>query len=119
MSNNWALDTKVPLYEASKDTGKFVAGILAQAEKPSGKQFFAASGWYTPTEMVATIEKVSGEKVTFSSVPDQVFEGFLPPAAAKELAETFIFIREYAYYGPGAEEGVADTLKVSKFDLDS
>lgn len=118
MANNWAPDTKVPLYEVGKDTGKFVAGILAQPEKPSGKQFFGATGWYTPTEMVAAIEKVSGEKVTFSSVPDQVYEGFLPPAIAKELTETFVFIREYAYYGPGAEEGVADALKVFKVHLD-
>lgn len=112
LANNLAPDTKVPLYEVNNDTSKFVAGILAQTEKPSGKRVFGATGWYTPTEMVATIEKVSGKKVTFSSVSDQVYEGFLPPNIAKELTETFAFIREFAYYGPGAEEGVAESLKI-------
>lgn len=112
LANNLSPDTKVPLYEVNGDTGKFVAGILARTENPSGKRVFGATGWYTPTEMVATIEKVSGKKVTFSSLPDQVFEGFLPPAMAKELTETFAFIREFAYYGPGAEEGLAESLKV-------
>ena len=119
LANNWTLDTKVPLYEVNADTGKFVAGILAQSEKPSGKRVFGATGWYTPQEIVGTIEKVSGKKVTFSSLPDQVFEGVLPPTMAKELTETFAFIREFAYYGPGAEEGLAESLKVRNTISDS
>lgn len=105
-------DTKIPLFEAESDTGKFVAGILAHIAKPSGQRIFGATGWYTPTDMVSTIEKVSGKKTTFSTLPDEVFESFLPPAIAKELAETFKFIKEYAYYGPGAEAGLAESLKV-------
>lgn len=112
LANNLAPDSKLPLYEVNNDTGKFVAGILAQAESLSGKRVFAATGWYTPTEMMATIEKVSGKKVTFSSLPDQVYEGFLPPAVAKELMETFAFMREFPYYGPGSEEGLAESLKI-------
>lgn len=94
------------------DTGNFVAGILAHIQKPSGRRIFGASDWYTPTEMVSAIEKVSGKKTTFSSLPDEVFESFLPPAIAKEMAETFRFIDKYAYFGPGAKEGLAESLKV-------
>lgn len=95
------------------DTGKFVAGILAHIQKPSGRRVFGATDWYTPTDMVSTIEKVSGKKTSFSTLPDEVFEGFLPPAIAKELVDTFRFINEHAYYGPGAK-GLAESLKVMK-----
>ena len=112
MANNLKPDTKIPLFEEDKDTGKFVAGILANIPKPSGRRVFGATDWYTPTDMVSTIEKVSGKKTTFTSLPDEVFESFLPPSIAKELQETFAFIREHAYYGPGAEEGLSESLKV-------
>ena len=106
------LDTKIPLFEASKDTGKFVAGILAHISKPSGERIFGATGWYTCTDMVSTIEKVSGEKVSYSAVPDEVFQSSLPPNIARELTETFMFMRDYAYFGPKAEEGLTQSLKV-------
>ena len=96
------------------DTGKFVAGILAHIQKPSGRRVFGATDWYTPTDIVHTLEKVSGKKTSFSTLPDEVFESFLPPAIAKELAETFRFVNEHAYYGPGAKEGLAESLKVRK-----
>ena len=108
MANNFAPDSKIPLFEESRDTGKF----LAQNEKPSGKRVFGATGWYTPTEMMAAVEKVSGQKATFKSVPTHVFAGFLPPPLAKEIPETFDFIKDYHYYGSGAEEALTESLKV-------
>jgi len=106
-------DTEIPLFE-EMDTGKFVAGILTHIPKPAGRRVFGATDWYTPTDMVSTIGRVSGKKTTFSTLPDEVFEGYLPPAIAKELAENFRFIDEFAYYGPGAKEGLADSLKVMR-----
>lgn len=112
MANNLATDAQVPLFEETNDTGKWVAGILAQPEKPSGKRVFGASGWYTPVEMMTAVEKVSGQKATFTTVPDQVYAGFLPPNIADELVETFLFLQQYGLFGPGAKEGVAEGLKV-------
>ena len=71
-----------------------------------------ASDWYTPMDIVSTIERVSGKKTTFTSVPDDVIEGMLPPQMAKLLAETFKFIREYGYYGPGGEQLVEESYSV-------
>ena len=105
-------DTKIPLFEEEEDTGKFVAGILAHVGQPSGQRIFGATDWYTMTDAAATIEKISGKKTTFTSLPDEVFKGFLPPQLATELVETFSFIHEYAYFGAGAEEGLTESLKV-------
>lgn len=105
-------DTKMPLFDADNDTGKFVAGILAHISKPAGQFVYGATDWYTPIDVVSTIEKVSGKKTTFTSVPDEVFEGFLPPQTAKELAGTFKYIRDFGYYGQRGEQILTQSLSV-------
>ncbi|CAF9908889.1 MAG: hypothetical protein HETSPECPRED_008760 [Heterodermia speciosa] len=109
----WNLEpgVKMPLFDAD-DTGKFVSGILLQSSKLLGQRVFGATDWYTPDQVVSTIEKVSGKKATYQALPDEVFKGFLPPLMAEELTETLIFMREYAYYGPEAEEGVKQSLQI-------
>ena len=102
----------MPLFDTD-DTGKFVAGIMLQASKPLGHRVFGATDWYTPDEIVSTVTKVSGKTTKYQAVSDETFKSFLPPQIAEEMAETFIFIRDYAYYGPGAEQGLTDSLKVS------
>ena len=114
MANKFKPGTKIPLLEEVKDTGKFVAGILAHTSKPSGQLVYGASGWFTPTDMVSAIERVSGRKTTFTSLSDETFESFLPPNLAKEMSETFSFIDEYAYFGPGAEQLLEESLAVRK-----
>ena len=95
------------------DTGKFVAGILLQPSKLLGQRIFGATDWYTPQQIVSTFEKVSGKKATYQALPDEVFKSFLPPVMAEELVETLIFMRDYAYYGPGAEQGLKESLQVA------
>ncbi|KAL8825218.1 MAG: hypothetical protein Q9170_007878 [Blastenia crenularia] len=108
---NLAPDSKSPLFDAAGDTGKFVAGILLNQPELSGKDIYGATGWYTPTDIVNTIQEVSGKKTTFQQVPDETFQSFLPEAIAKELTDTFAMIREYAYYGPGGDEILDMSLK--------
>ena len=95
------------------DTGKFVAGILLQPSKLLGQRIFGATDWYTPKQIISTLEKVSGKKATYQALSDEVFKSFLPPVIAEELTETLIFTRDYAYYGPGAEQGLTKSLQVN------
>ncbi|KAL8709166.1 MAG: hypothetical protein Q9220_006046 [cf. Caloplaca sp. 1 TL-2023] len=104
-------DTKIPLFAAADDAGKFVAGILLNQPALLGKDIYGATGWFTPTEIVAAIEKVTGRKTTFNELPDKVFESFLPKAIGEELMETFMLVRDYAYYGPGGDKIVEESLK--------
>ncbi|KAL8951058.1 MAG: hypothetical protein Q9222_002951 [Ikaeria aurantiellina] len=104
-------DTKIPLFAAAEDTGKFVAGILLNHPTLLGKDIYAATGWYTPTDIVKAIEKVSGRKTTFNELPDKTFQSFLPEAIGEELMETFMLVRDYAYYGPGGDKILEESLK--------
>lgn len=102
----------MPLFDTD-DTGKFIAGILLQPSKLLGQCIFGATDWYTPQQIISTFEKVSGKKATYQALPDEVFKSFLPPVMAEELTETLIFMRDYAYYGPGAEQGLKNSLQVT------
>ncbi|KAL8915322.1 MAG: hypothetical protein Q9171_000192 [Xanthocarpia ochracea] len=104
-------DTKIPLFDAANDTGKFAAGILLNPSELLNKEVYAATGWYTPTDIVNAIEKFSGKKTTYHQVPDETFKTFFPEAIGEEMMETFMLVRDYAYYGPGGDKGVAESLK--------
>ncbi|KAL8995935.1 MAG: hypothetical protein Q9169_004436 [Polycauliona sp. 2 TL-2023] len=104
-------DTKIPLFDAAVDTGKFAAGIMLNPSELLNKDVYAASGWYTPTDIVNAIEKFSGKKTTFNQLPDETFRSYLPEAIAEEMMETFMLVRDYAYYGPGGDKILAESLK--------
>jgi uncharacterized protein YbjT (DUF2867 family) len=100
-------ETHVALLDTATDTGTYVAGILSQDPKSvNGLYVPAVSQWRTPTEIVQTISKVSGTEVKFQSVPEKVWQSFLPmpEKIAQELAENMVLIRDYSYYGKGAEK---------------
>ncbi|KAL8802531.1 MAG: hypothetical protein Q9182_003771 [Xanthomendoza sp. 2 TL-2023] len=105
-------DTKMPLFDAAGDTGKFVAGILLNPSESLNKDIYAATGWYTPTDVVNAIEDFSGKKTTFNEVPDETFKQFLPEAIGEEMMETFMLVKDYAYYGPGGDKILEESLKV-------
>ncbi|KAL8705610.1 MAG: hypothetical protein Q9201_001297 [Fulgogasparrea decipioides] len=107
-------DTNMPLFDASADTGKFVAGIMLNRDKTMGKDVYGATGWYTPTEIANTIQEVSGKKTVFQEVPDEIFKRFLPEAVGQELMETFMLIKDFGYYGEGGREILEESLKVSQ-----
>ena len=108
---NLSLRDRMPLFDTD-DTGKFVAGILLQPSRQLGERIFGATDWYTVEQIVSTIEKVSGKKVKYQELPDEVFKSFLPAEIAEEMTQTLMFMREYAYYGPGADEALEESLKV-------
>jgi uncharacterized protein YbjT (DUF2867 family) len=99
--------TQVPLFDAATDTGTYVAGILSQdPESVNGLYVPAVSQWLTPNEIVQTITKVTGTEVKFQSVPEKVWQSFLPmpEKLAEELTENMVLVRDYSYYGKGAEK---------------
>lgn len=109
----WSLnpDTKIPMYDAATDTGKFAAGILLHQPELLGKDIYAVGAWYTPIDVVKTIEEVSGTKTTYQQVDDKTFQSFFPEAMGEEMMETFRLVREYAYYGEGGDKIAEMSLK--------
>lgn len=105
-------DTPVPLIDAQIDTGNFVAAVLLKPNGLFGRQIFAASGWYTPNQIVSTTSEVSGKKMSYTELSDEIFQSFLPQEMAREFAETFKLINDHAYYGKNAQQEVAEAQKV-------
>jgi len=99
--------TQVALFDTATDTGTYVAGILSQDPKSvNGLYVPAVSQWLTPNEIVQTITNVTGTQVKFQSVPEKVWQSFLPmpEKIAEELTENMVLVRDYSYYGKGAEK---------------
>lgn len=109
-----ATDTQVPLFDAAQDTGTFVGGILGypQPTELNGKYIQAVSEWSTPSKIVSQLSEVLGREVKFDELPEQVFIKFLPEKTAAELTENMVLIRDYSYYGPGAEKKQEDSNRV-------
>ena len=78
-------------------------------DKYNGKNFTAATAYYTPAEMIQVWEKVTGKKIKFAKAG---FLGSGPlPEAAKMLKEGEGLIEKYGMYGPTAREDLEWTLK--------
>ncbi|KAL8869344.1 MAG: hypothetical protein Q9174_004340 [Haloplaca sp. 1 TL-2023] len=105
-------DTKIPLFDAAADTGKFVAGMLLNRDATLGKIIYGASGLMTPTDITTTITSVSGKKTEFIELDDQTFKSFLPEAIGQELMETFMLIKNFGYYGHVGEHFLDESLKI-------
>lgn len=107
--------TQVPLLDAAHDTGVFVGGILGYPNPAEldGKYIQAVSEWATPSKIVADISEVVGQEVKFNSVPEEVLLNLMSAnPAAEELTENMVLIRDYSYYGKGAEKNQAESNKV-------
>ena len=110
-------ETQLPLIEIVDDTGKYVGAILAQPEKYEGKVFSASTRLYSYSEIVETMSKASGKTVKYNQLPLSVWKSFLPPASADYLADMFLWIQDYGYYGPQSEELVNWTAKQARGKL--
>ena len=93
-------DQEIPMLDVPNDFGKFVASCLANPTATMGKYILATSGWFTPIDIVRSIEECTGTKTLFYEIPLERYQG------SKELFDNLIMIREFDYYGPGSREAV-------------
>lgn len=106
-----ANETRIPWTDAAGDTGKWVAGILEKGKEADGARVQAAGAWSSPKELVEELSKETGVDVKYNQVPPEVFETFFPKAMAAEMKETMLLIKDYSYYGKGAEKNQTDANK--------
>jgi len=117
ISNVVTPQTQLPLIETAADTGKYVGAILAEPEKYEGKVFSAATKLYSLEDIVQTISKVTGKTVKYDQLPESVFRGFLPPAAADKLVEMMLYFQDFGYYGPQTKDLVEWTAQNARGKL--
>lgn len=104
--------TQVPVIDISEDTGTYVAAILAaDSATVNGKSFQGVSSWTTPNEIVQTLSQVTGKQLKYNDIDAEKWSGFLPRKVSAELKENMLLVRDYSYYGKGAETKQAEQDK--------
>lgn len=115
LSLPWDADkTQVAILVPGVDTGTFVAGIIGYSDPKEldGKYIQGVSEWSTPSKIVKELSSAIGQEVKFNSIPEDVFINYLPKESAQELTENMVLVRDYSYYGLGAEKKQSESDKV-------
>lgn len=104
MNNIVTPQTCFPLIDTAKDTGKFVAAILAEPDKYEGKIFCAATKLYSMQEIADIMSKHSGKTVKYNQLPEEVFKSFMPKGLGEELCQMMLYFQDFGYYGEHSED---------------
>ncbi|EXJ82766.1 hypothetical protein A1O3_06581 [Capronia epimyces CBS 606.96] len=102
--------TWVPVIDIQKDTGLFTAGLFEAASKANGVSVQGVSEWLHPRQITDTLSEVTGKDVVFVQQPASVESAAsLGNRIAEELTQNMILIRDYSYFGKGAEKDQAES----------
>ena len=93
---------KIPLVDPTSETGLFTATVLRKFPDWNGKRVLAASGWYTPNQLINEFSEAIGKPAKYQQIPGEVFKSFMPPPVAQELLENFLLLDDkVGYYNNG------------------
>lgn len=90
-------DTRIPLIDAT-EMGNWIAPILECPDQYEGKVLEAMEGWYTWEQIVEVVSNVTGKKIAYQQVPDELFKEWMPPAVKDDMQGMFVFYRDYGFY---------------------
>lgn len=105
-----ASSAQAPMYDARRDTGKFVRGMVVGLEDGTfklGGAVLGASRRYALQEAVDTFAKLfpeEGKRAKFLQLPNEEYKGIMlgagmPDFAAQEVLENMRLLGEFDYYG--------------------
>jgi hypothetical protein len=92
-------------------SGKFIGAIIKNRSILLGSHIFGAVDYYTPEQILAVLEEVTGKKTQFVQVSSEAYKSFLPEFMAQEMLENHLFIEEPGYYGGASLDGSQKILK--------
>ncbi len=95
--------TWVGMIDIRADTGKFVVGLWEAGKEADGKYVQGVSEWVHPNQIVAEISKATGKTVEWNQTEMSVEIADTLPKIPAELMENMLLIRDYSYFGNGAE----------------
>ncbi|KAM0126708.1 hypothetical protein ACHAO1_009940 [Botrytis cinerea] len=90
-------DTRMPLIDAT-EMGKWIAPILESPDEYEGKVLEAMEGWYTWKEIAEIVSSVTGKRVAYQQVSDELFKEWMPPLVKDDMQGMFVFYRNYGFY---------------------
>jgi uncharacterized protein YbjT (DUF2867 family) len=95
--------TWIPLADIRNDVGKYVAGLFERGREADGASVQAVSEWAHPKDIVEMVSKVSGKEVKFVETEMSVEIASKLDRIPEEMMQNMLLIRDYSYYGKGAE----------------
>jgi len=113
LSLPWNAETTwVPMHDIRKDTGLFTVGLLEAGSAANGVAVQGASEWMHPQEVVDVLSKATGKDIRFKEQPASVESiAKIGNKIAEELQENMLLIRDFSYFGKGAEKKQAESDK--------
>lgn len=113
LSQPWhATKTWLPMIDIRNDTGLFTVGLFEAGDRANGVAVQGTSQWVHPQDVVDTLSAVTGKSVKFVEQPASVESAAqLGNKIAEELLQNMLLIRDYSYFGVGAEKDQADSDK--------
>lgn len=96
--------TWVPMMNIKTDTGLYVASLFTAGEKANGAYVQGVSEWLHPESIVSTLSKITGQNIIWNETEMSVEIADKLPKIPAEMMENMILIRDWSYYGVGAEE---------------
>lgn len=104
--------TWVPMMDIQHDTGLFTIGLLEAGSAANGVFVQGVSEWLHPQEIVDTLSKIKGKEIKFVEQPASVESAAkIGNKIAEELTQNMILIRDWSYYGKGAEKKQVESDK--------
>ncbi|PYH94825.1 NAD(P)-binding protein [Aspergillus ellipticus CBS 707.79] len=106
--------TRFPLIDIQRDTGKFLGPVLMEPEKFVGRTLAVASEIRTYQEVAEIMSKVRGEPVQYRQVSkEEVFGTQCPPLIVERIGAMMGFYEEYPLYGPDMDNVVAESVAMA------
>lgn len=118
MNVPFAADLKIPLIDPATDTGVFVAAILLNMQDTLNKRITAASGYFTPSQLVEDFQAATSQKAQLNTLPMDMWASFLPEVVRAELRGNFELIIDPGYFAGEPADAVEKGLDlVAKSEL--
>ncbi|RDH36656.1 hypothetical protein BDQ94DRAFT_167527 [Aspergillus welwitschiae] len=99
-------EKKIPLIDTVRDLGKFVVPILMR----DTERVYAANGVWSFEEVVEVIARVTGKRMRYLRMEEEVYAGFMPGQMGRQVVDMLSFYGEVGYYGGDEEGKVRETL---------
>lgn len=108
-----ATNTLLPLLSADRDIGSFLTPILSSPLSFNGTRIYAATKYYTPSEIVEAFRNATGTEVEFQSISDDEYWNGQMGGTADAISSFSEFARGYDIMGVGAREELEKWIEVS------
>lgn len=111
MSQPWnAQTTFLPMIDIRKDTGLYTIGLFEAGSRANGVSVQGVSEWVHPQQLADTLSEVKGRPIKFVETPASVESAAQSgDRIYEEITQNMLLIRDYSYYGKGAEKKQADS----------